>query len=153
MGLLMSPIMTYHYNLLGEYSKNKDSKSTEPVDTNLKRSSLRKSSLTQFPDINRICNIPKNLSRLGKFIHKFKIKFPVFKKYFISQGVGSCVSFFPVSVDDPLYTQKVLFKDDFANDAFFMSLFYFVTLFAKNDPNFNETYFQNFLFEFFIKNR
>jgi hypothetical protein len=118
-----------------------------------KRSSLRKSSLTAFPNINKITNIPRNLCRLGKFIKKFNIRFPVFKKYLVSQGVGSSVSFHPISIDNPMYTQEQLFKDDYANDSFFMSLFYFVTLFAKNDPQFNEVYFQNFLFEFFIKNR
>ena len=152
MGLLLSPILTYNYKLLLDVQKNKP-RITENFSESKKRSSLRASNLTEFPEINKTNNIPENLKKIGKFIFKFKMSFPVFKQYFISQGIGSSLNMSPVSIDDIESTQKLLFKDDFANDAFFMSLFYFVTLFGKSDPNLNEQYFQNFLFEFFIKNR
>lgn len=151
MGLLMSPLLTYHYHLLSQIQNDRPSRSANEQPEQL--SSMRKSLLTQFPDINKPANVPGNLCRLGKFIFKFKIRFPVFRRFFVSQGVGSALSVRPVNVDHPRCTQQLLFTNDFANDAFFMSLFYFVTLFAKNDPQFDETHFQNFLFEFFIKNR
>ena len=156
LGLLMCPILTYHYLLLQDLrvkGKKQAEGQTEEDPMGNKRSSLRKSSLTQFPNINKVENIPRNLQRLGKFIVKFKVRFPVFKRFLASQGVGGALTVNPFAVDHLTFARDFLSREDFANDAFFMSLFYFVTLFAKNDPNFNEVYFQNFLFEFFIKNR
>lgn len=154
MGLLMSPILTYHYDLLSRIQRERPSpRNRGKSHESEKPSGVRKSSLTQFPDINRPSHVPGNLCRLGKFIHKFRIRFPVFRRFFVSQGVGSALTVRPVPVDHALCTQNLLFADDFANDAFFMSLFYFVTLFAKNDPRLDEGYLQDFLFEFFIKNR
>jgi hypothetical protein len=141
--------------MLTNFQKNNDPTQTKEKspEKHHKRSSLRSSSLTQFPNINKRENVPRNLARLGKFIYKFKPRFPVFRNVLVMQGVGASLTVHPFAVDERMYTQKLLFEDDFANDAFFMSLFYFVTLFAKNDADFNEQYFQNFLFEFFIKNR
>lgn len=151
LGLLLSPLLVYHYKLL----RNCKGHVPVPEETEIdprKRSSLRRSSLTQSPDITKKSNIPRNLARLGKFVKKFRVKFPVFRRFLATQGVGSALSLRPVSVCSESFPD-ILCVDDFANDSFFMSLYYFVTLFAKNDSEFNEEYFQNLLFEFFIKIR
>lgn len=149
MGLLLAPLLTYHHDLLRKMQTPGEPVAPEPAQEPL----LRQSSLTQFPDINRPAHVPRNLTRLGKFIVKFRVRFPVFRRYFAAQGVGASLSVRPTPVDGEQATQRLLFENDFANDAFFMSLFYFVALFSKSDPEFDENFFQDFLFEFFIKNR
>ena len=94
-----------------------------------------------------------SLVQLSKFIHKFKIKFPVMKKFVTSQGVGSSVTFCPLSVDNFNFYDKIISSNDLINDSYLTCLFYFATLFGKTDSDFDTQFFHNYFFETFILNR
>ena len=144
LGLLIAPLLGNIYQQLIKHSQNKNCHDLESNDNN--NSDIKQNQIN-------FKMIKTTIEKMGAFIHKFKMKMPVFKRYFTSQGVGSSISISGVSVDSFDFLEKCLYVNDFVNDAYLMSLFYFVTLFGKEDPHLDERFFQNYLFSKLIISR